>query len=95
MRWETALAAANRIEAHGGLAASQLSYHYLGGGPALLAEWERSLRLTVASIPDGDEMPRELGRDLVAWGKTTAMAQRRLAWDLPSAWSTPSESGSP
>ncbi len=93
MQWETALAAAHRIEPHGELAACGLSHHYLNGGPALLAEWERTLRLTVTAIPEGAELPGELGRNLVAWAKTTAMAQRRLPWDLPPAWSA-SESAS-
>lgn len=87
MEWNTALAAACRVEARGGLAACQLSYRYLNGGPTLLAEREQTLRLIVASLPEGVEMPGDVGQHLVAWARATAMTRRRPPWDLPPAWS--------
>lgn len=89
MRWEEALAAVNRIEARNKIAAYTLGYRYLTGGPALLSEREHVLRWTVFLIPEGEELPIDLGRDLFAWMTATSIAQRRLPWDLPPSWSDP------
>ena len=94
MQWEEALAAANQTEARSALDAHDLSYRYLLDGPALLAERERQLRRSVSLLPEGTDLPTPLSRDLFAWTRARAMAQRRLVWDLPRSWSA-AESGTP
>jgi hypothetical protein len=86
MQWEEALAAVNRIEARSALDAHTLSYRFLCDGPARLSEQERSLRRSVSLLPAGTDLPSSLSRDLYAWAKAIAMAQRRSQWDLPRSW---------
>ncbi|HYH12574.1 MAG TPA: hypothetical protein VD789_09500 [Thermomicrobiales bacterium] len=91
MRWEEALAAATQIERQGQLMAmaSALSYRYLNGGPELLLSRERVLRRVISLIPEGEALPAELCRDILAWMQATHIAQRRSRWDLPPTWSRP------
>lgn len=89
MRWEEALAEAKLMEVRSKLIAYELSYHYLAGGPALLSEREQTLRRSVASIPEGEKLPIDLCRDLLAWANAAHIAKRRLRWDLPPSWSNP------
>jgi hypothetical protein len=86
MQWEESLVAAERLEVRTKQAAYDLSYQLLEGGPGLLADRERWLRRAVAARPPGMTLPGALGRDLFAWKNATYMAQRRVSWDLPSAW---------
>jgi len=86
MQWEESLVAAESLEVRTKQAAYELSYHLLDGGPGRLADRERWLRQAVAALPPGTGLPVALGRDLFAWKNATYMAQRRLPWDLPSAW---------
>ncbi len=86
MQWEESLVAAERLEVRTKQAAYELSYQLLDGGPGRLADRQRWLRQAVAALPPGTGLPVALGRDLFAWKNATYMAQRRMFWDLPSAW---------
>lgn len=86
MRWEDALAAASQIDVPVKLAAYELSYHYLEGGPDRLDEQEQDLRRRVSQRADGAEMSLELGRDLFAWMNASYMARRRRPGELPEVW---------
>lgn len=87
MRWEEAFAAAHEAGGGSELLISALSYHYLNGGPIVLSERERTLRRLISSIPEGERLPNDLCRDLLAWATATSIAQRRSRWNLPSSWS--------
>lgn len=87
MRWDEALTAAKLVDGRSKLVASALSYHYLNGGPALLSDREHKLRRVISSIPEGERLPPDLCRDLLAWADATSIAHRRSKWDLPPSWS--------
>jgi hypothetical protein len=92
MKWDDALEAANRIDVRTKQTAYELSYRYLDNGPSFMTEREGHLRQEVAMMPSGSDLPAELGRELFAWQNAAYMAQRRLPWDLPPAWSVYEES---
>lgn len=85
MRWEDALAAANRIGVHSKLAAYEPRYRLLDGGPARLGEREQDLRRSVSAVQEGEALPDDLGCDLFVWMNVDYIACRRRPEDLPSS----------